>query len=192
MRHAGWLLASLFVLAGCGDGNDTNRAVGELASDRIELTAESVEPIAAILVTEGEPVLAGQALVEQDDRRARARLAEAEANLGQLQARLDELVRGPRAELVAAARANLADYETAVVDNRSAYEINEVDRFDIAFSIGVIHHLDDQPAAVRQMVTAGKPGGTAPVWAANAMGTAQPNAAPRMNCGIDTIRLTNG
>ena len=107
MRHAAWFLITFVVLAGCGDGDDTNRAVGELASDRIELTAESVEPIAAILVAEGEPVVADQALVEQDDRRARARLAEAEANVGQLQARLDELVRGPRAELVAAARANL-------------------------------------------------------------------------------------
>jgi SAM-dependent methyltransferase len=65
---------------------------------------------------------------------------------------------------LAAARANLADYETAAVDNRSAYEINEADRFDIAFSIGVIHHLDDQPAAVRQMVKAVKPGGTVLVW----------------------------
>ncbi|MBT8082943.1 MAG: HlyD family efflux transporter periplasmic adaptor subunit [Gammaproteobacteria bacterium] len=107
MRHARWFPVALVVLAGCADSDDTNRAVGELASDRIELTAESVEPISAILVAEGEPVAAGQALVEQDDRRARARLAEAEANVGQLQARLDELVRGPRAELVAAARANL-------------------------------------------------------------------------------------
>ncbi len=65
---------------------------------------------------------------------------------------------------LAAARSNLADYDNATVDNRSAYEINEADRFDIAFSIGVIHHLDDQPAAVRQMVNAVKPGGTVLVW----------------------------
>jgi HlyD family secretion protein len=45
--------------------------------------------------------------VEQDPRRAAARLDEAEAALAQLQARLDELVRGPRAELIAAARANV-------------------------------------------------------------------------------------
>jgi HlyD family secretion protein len=107
MRHAGWFFVAFVVLAGCGDGDNTNRAVGELASDRIELTAESVEPISAVLVAEGQPVVADQALIEQDDRRARARLAEAEANVRQLQARLDELVRGPRAELVAAARANL-------------------------------------------------------------------------------------
>jgi SAM-dependent methyltransferase len=65
---------------------------------------------------------------------------------------------------LAAARENLADYASAIVENRSAYEINETDRFDIAFSIGVVHHLDDQPAAVRQMVNAVKPGGTVLVW----------------------------
>ena len=77
MRHAGYLLVALVVLAGCGDGVSPNRAVGELASDRVELSAESVEPIAAILVAEGETVAASQALVEQDDRRARARLGDA-------------------------------------------------------------------------------------------------------------------
>jgi len=65
---------------------------------------------------------------------------------------------------LAAARQNLADFEHAVVENRSAYEINESNRFDLAFSIGVIHHLDDQPAAVRQMQQAVRPGGTVLVW----------------------------
>ena len=65
---------------------------------------------------------------------------------------------------LAAARSNLAKYDSAVVENRSAYEINETDQFDIAFSIGVIHHLDDQPAAVRQMQQAVRPGGTVLVW----------------------------
>lgn len=65
---------------------------------------------------------------------------------------------------LAAARNNLAQFKHAVVENRSAYEINEQDEFDIAFSIGVIHHLDDQPAAVRQLIKATKPGGTVLVW----------------------------
>ena len=107
MRYARWIPLALAVLAGCGDGDHANRAVGELASDRIELAAESVAPVAAILVAEGEAVTADQPLLEQDARRARARLAEADASVAQLQARLDELVRGPRSELVAAARANL-------------------------------------------------------------------------------------
>jgi HlyD family secretion protein len=81
--------------------------VGELASDRIELTAEISEPILSIAIAEGEDVVAGQVLLQQDDRRAQARLAEAEAALGQTRARLDELVRGPREEQISAARANV-------------------------------------------------------------------------------------
>jgi len=65
---------------------------------------------------------------------------------------------------LAAARSNLSEYETAIVENRSAYEVNESDLFDIAFSIGVIHHLDDPLAAVRQMQQAVRPGGTVLVW----------------------------
>lgn len=105
-RHYVMILA-LTAIAACSDNENPNIAVGELASDRIELTAESNEPIVAIHVAEGDEVTAGQVLVEQDSRRAAARLAEAEAALGQLQARLDELVRGPRAELIRAARANV-------------------------------------------------------------------------------------
>ena len=101
------MILMLTALAACGDGTNPNVAVGELASDRIELTAETNEPIVAILVAEGDRVTAGQVLVEQDARRATARLAEAEAALAQLQARFDELVRGPRAELIKAARANV-------------------------------------------------------------------------------------
>ena len=101
------LALALFVLTGCGDGENPNLAVGQLASDRIELTAETNEPIFAINVAEGARVDAGRVLVEQDARRAMARRAEAAAALGQSRARLDELVRGPRSEAIAAARANV-------------------------------------------------------------------------------------
>lgn len=101
------LLPSLAMLAACGTDENLNRVVGELASDRIELVAETNEPIAAIAVAEGDAVDAGQELVRQDDARAVARLAGSDAALGQAQARLDELVRGPRAEQIAAARANV-------------------------------------------------------------------------------------
>jgi len=107
MRNTTILLLSLIALAGCGAEENPNRVVGELASDRIELTAEVSEPIVSIAIAEGQEVVAGQALIRQDDRRAQARLAEAEAALGQTQARLDELVRGPREEQITAARANV-------------------------------------------------------------------------------------
>jgi HlyD family secretion protein len=101
------LLVTVFALAACDASTDANRVVGELASDRMELTAEVSEPVLEILVAEGESVTAGQVLLRQDPARARARLAEAEAALGQAQARLDELVRGPRSEQISAARANV-------------------------------------------------------------------------------------
>ena len=100
-------LAALLLAAACGSDQNPNRVVGELASDRIELTAVSNEPITGIAVIEGATVSAGQRLVEQDGARAAARLAEAQAALAQSQARLDELIRGPRAEQIAAARANV-------------------------------------------------------------------------------------
>lgn len=98
-------------LAGCGDGDSPNRVVGELASDRYELTVESNEPITSIAVAEGDTIARGQVLVEQDARRAAAQLAQADAALGQARARLDELVRGPRAEQITAARANVEGAE---------------------------------------------------------------------------------
>jgi len=99
---------ALLFLAGCETGSNSGGLVGELASDRVELTAEAAEPIVEILVTEGEAVIAGQVLLRQDTSRATAGLAEAEAAIGQAQARLDELVRGPRSELIEAARANVS------------------------------------------------------------------------------------
>jgi SAM-dependent methyltransferase len=46
----------------------------------------------------------------------------------------------------------------------SAYEIDSEGAFDIVFSIGVIHHLADPAAALRQMVKAAKPGGRVLIW----------------------------
>lgn len=100
-------LAVLALLMGCGADENPHLVVGELSSDRHELSAEFSEPVRTIAVLEGEKVVAGQVLIEQDDTRAKARVAEAEAALAQHQARLDELVRGPRAEQITAARANV-------------------------------------------------------------------------------------
>ena len=117
------LLALFTALLGsaCSSEPDTARIVGELASDRVELTAEAGEPITEILVAEGERVSQGQVLLRQDVRRADARLAEANAAVLQAQARLDELVRGPRSELIAAARANAAGAAQELAFRRSEY-----------------------------------------------------------------------
>ena len=131
-RYALSIVGAL-ALAACTTSDDANRIVGELASDRIELTAEAAEPITEILVAEGEAVTRGQVLLLQDAARASARLAEAEAALAQAQARLDELVRGPRSELIMAARANVAGAEDELAFRTSDYErVKKVHALELA------------------------------------------------------------
>jgi SAM-dependent methyltransferase len=62
------------------------------------------------------------------------------------------------------ARMNLARFTNVEVRARSIYEIEEADTFDIAFSIGVVHHLSDPDAAVARLARAVKSGGQVLVW----------------------------
>ena len=114
-------VASALMISACDSSTNDDRVVGELASDRIELTAEVAEPIIEILVAEGDEVANGQVLMRQDAQRATARLAEANAALGQAQARLDELVRGPRSEQISAARANMEGATDELTFRRADY-----------------------------------------------------------------------
>ena len=128
MKQKAHILLAAMLLTACGGDDAADRLVGELASDRIELTAEVSEPIVEIPVAEGEWVSAGQLLARQNDERARARLAEAVAALEQARARLDELVRGPRSEQIRAAQAAVEgaerelDFRTA--EYRRAQEVH--------------------------------------------------------------------
>ena len=65
---------------------------------------------------------------------------------------------------LAAARETLARFPEVTVEERSAYAIEARDRFDIVFSIGVIHHLADPAQALAAMVAAAKPGGRVLIW----------------------------
>jgi len=65
---------------------------------------------------------------------------------------------------LAAARHNLAGFPSLEVMRASVYDLPFADRFDIAFAIGVIHHLDDPARALRGMVRAVKPGGRVLIW----------------------------
>jgi len=65
---------------------------------------------------------------------------------------------------LAAARHNLARFPTLEVHEKSAYDLPFADRFDIAFSIGVIHHLEFPARALAAMVRAVKPGGRVAIW----------------------------
>jgi SAM-dependent methyltransferase len=65
---------------------------------------------------------------------------------------------------LASARRTLASFPAVEVREVSAYAIDAVDRFDIVFSIGVIHHLAEPARALRAMVRAAKPGGKVLIW----------------------------
>jgi HlyD family secretion protein len=110
------------VLVGCGPTRDDMRVVGQLESDRVELTAEVAEPIVAKLVGEGQTVTAGTALIAQDTARIDANIAEATAALEQSRARQDELIRGPRREDIVAAQANVAGAEKELNFRKTQYE----------------------------------------------------------------------
>ncbi len=115
-------IASLVLLAACGSDPADLPAVGTLERDRIELVAEANEPIVAILVREGDAVVAGQVLVQLDDALLDAQNARAEATRDELRARLAEAERGPRAERIREARARLAGAESAVRNAQSDFE----------------------------------------------------------------------
>lgn len=122
------LLPSALLLAACTDMAG-NLVVGTLERDRIELVAESNEPIVSRHVQDGEIVEAGQLVAKQDATRLQARLQQHQADHQQAEARLAELVRGPRAELILEAEARLAAAQaqtvTALNDYKRAREMFE-------------------------------------------------------------------
>jgi HlyD family secretion protein len=101
------LLLAAATLAAC-DTTETTYMVGTLERDRVELKVESNEPIIHIHVADGQTVVAGDLVLEQDPARAEAQLARLEAQRDQAAARLAELIRGPREESIREARANLS------------------------------------------------------------------------------------
>ena len=75
-------LPALFLfVAGCSPGGEAARSVGQLESDRIELTAEFAEPILSRNVIEGQAVRQGEVLIELDKSRIVIAIDEAERGL---------------------------------------------------------------------------------------------------------------
>ena len=62
------------------------------------------------------------------------------------------------------ARETLKPFSNVVIVQKSIYEMDWEEQFDIAMSIGVIHHLEDPQKALRLMVQSLKPGGTILTW----------------------------
>ncbi|MBW2394876.1 MAG: HlyD family efflux transporter periplasmic adaptor subunit [Deltaproteobacteria bacterium] len=109
-----WLFLPAFaLLAACGDEPQDAPAVGTLERDRIDLVAESDDPIVEIAVRVGQQVEAGELLLRLDPTRFDARVAQAEARRDEAAARSAEAARGPRAERVEEGRARLAGARSA-------------------------------------------------------------------------------
>ena len=110
-------VAASLAVAACrsADGD----AVGTLERDRLELIAEASEPIAEILVREGDLVPAGALLLRLDDARFAALVAQAEGARDRAAARLAELRRGPRREEIAQGRARLAGAQGSLATAQS-------------------------------------------------------------------------
>lgn len=100
-----WILF-LLPLTAC-DRTETTYMVGTLERDRIDIIVESNEPIMRITAKDGQQVATGDLILEQNPARAEARLAQQTGLRNQAAARLAELRRGPREELIRESRARL-------------------------------------------------------------------------------------
>jgi HlyD family secretion protein len=101
------VLSGFLALAACGNDAYDGQILGTLERDRLELVAESNEPIVEVLVREGDAVQAGATLMRQELGSMQARLDQAVAARNVADRRLAELVKGPRAQEIAEARAAL-------------------------------------------------------------------------------------
>jgi len=101
-------LVVLIGIAACTGDDAAPVIVGQLSSDRIEISAVVAEQIIDRPVAEGQRVSENDILIRQDIALVEAQIDEARANLAQTEARLDELVRGPRREKIRALEASVA------------------------------------------------------------------------------------
>ncbi|OGZ06927.1 MAG: hypothetical protein A3C93_04555 [Candidatus Lloydbacteria bacterium RIFCSPHIGHO2_02_FULL_54_17] len=62
------------------------------------------------------------------------------------------------------AKETLKEFPNAEIHLKSIYDIDWKDEFDIAFSIGVIHHLKEPELALKNLVNSLKPAGLLLVW----------------------------
>jgi HlyD family secretion protein len=100
-------------LVSCGSGSYDGEILGTLERHRLELIAEGNEPIIDIAVREGDAVEPGQVLLRQELGVMQARLDQATAAKNAAERRLAELVKGPRSQEIAEARANLEAAQSA-------------------------------------------------------------------------------
>ena len=117
-----FIFVVLLYVVGCQDENSTNYIVGTVERERIELTAESNDVITAIHVREGDQIIVGEILLEQDPSLFQTRMDQLKAARDRAAHRLAEQVRGPRIEDIIAARARLQGAESNLSIQEREYE----------------------------------------------------------------------
>ncbi|NNK99005.1 MAG: HlyD family efflux transporter periplasmic adaptor subunit [Xanthomonadales bacterium] len=134
MNYRHWLLPVMLIALSACDNNDKTFMVGTLERDRVEVSAESNEPIIAIHVSDGQMLETGDLMFEQDPARLENLLAQQIALKAQSAARLAELQRGPRPETIREARAQLesaqASAKNAAANLKRAQDIFDRDLSD--------------------------------------------------------------
>lgn len=157
------LLITALLLSACEPADQALDLAGTLERERIALRVEVNEVVVQRWVEQGDRVAAGDLLLTLDDRRRRAALEVAEAELARAMARLAELQRGPRREEIDEARARLRgaeqDLAAARVDLDRAEDLVEQQlaaertydqakrEFDLAFA-----RRDESSAALEAML----------------------------------------
>ena len=100
--------AAMLILTTACDRDDLEYAVGTIERYRIDVAADSPEPVLSLHVLEGDEVEAGEILLIQDPGKLEIALAQARAEEALARARLKEAEAGPRAQELEMARAQLA------------------------------------------------------------------------------------
>ncbi|WP_170150231.1 HlyD family secretion protein [Parahaliea mediterranea] len=123
-RYRLWpaLLTLLTLLLGACGGNEPDQALGTLERDRIILRATASEIITEQPLQEGQPVRAGQLLVQLDTRNQQAVVARARAEASRAAARMTELRNGARKEDIAAASAQVSGARATLLDAEASYQ----------------------------------------------------------------------
>ncbi len=114
-------IALLPLLAGCQRDSERLEVMGTLERDRLELVAEAHEPIAEILLHEGDAVGEGQVILKQQLGALQSQLDQLRASVAQAEHKLQELIHGPRAPEVLEARAALESADSAFSTASSEY-----------------------------------------------------------------------
>jgi HlyD family secretion protein len=109
-------------LAACGNSAYEGQILGTLERDRLELVAESNEPIVEIAVHEGDAVPAGAILLRQELGAMQARLDQATAARNVAERRLAELIKGPRSQEIAEARAAVESARSMMETETNEYQ----------------------------------------------------------------------